>query len=278
MTLAVTKDGVGPVAVCYPPRTGGLARGMGAQMGTEPEGEPASEGRILGIDNVALDLPIASAGSRSLAAFLDYLLVGAASLLWAVAALAFLFSVRRGSGWVFAALIFGMFLIDYGYFAGTEAATGGRTFGKWALGLTVVTRVGGRPGLQALLVRNAVRTIDVVTGIPLMLADPLARRLGDRLAGTLVVHGAQSAEAEVVLRRIPRGWGGREVAVAESFLRRVADLEPERAERMARRLLDLIARNDPGLLAGVPEDMPAVETLRRVLQPQAAAPTPTTAS
>lgn len=226
---------------------------------------------MLALDNVPLDLPIAGAASRSLAAFLDYLVVGAVSLIWFVGGLAFMAFQGRGGAWVIAALILGLFVIDYGYFAGVEVSTGGRTFGKWVLGLAVVTPTGGRPGTAALLVRNAVRSADILIGVPLMALDPLARRLGDRLAGTLVVHAARSPEAEVVLGRVPRGWGGREVAVVESFLRRAGGLEPERAERMARQLLALIERDDPDLLAGVPPGTGPIESLRLAVQPDRAA-------
>ena len=56
------------------------------------------------------------------------------------------------------------------------------------------------------------RTIDLVAGVPLMAIDPLSRRLGDRLGGTLVVHD-RPLEAGPVLGRVPPGWGARELAV-----------------------------------------------------------------
>lgn len=230
--------------------------------------EPGPAETVLGLDNVPLDLPIAGAGSRALAAFLDYLVVAAVSILWLVGGAFAAAWARVGWGWVVAVLVVGLFVIDYGYFAGVEIATGGRSFGKWAIGLRVVARHGGRPAVAALLVRNCVRTVDLLVGVPMMSLDPLARRLGDRLAGTLVVH-VRSREPEVVLHRIPRGWGGREVALLESFLRRASDLEPERAQRMARQLLGCIERDDPSLLAGVERDPDPIEALRRALQPDA---------
>jgi uncharacterized RDD family membrane protein YckC len=231
-------------------------------------GEGQADETILALDNVPLELPIAGVGSRILAGFLDYTLVGL--LMGGFVALALYGSVvgRRagflGPGWWFALVILGLFVIEYGYFAGLEVALGGRTFGKRALGLRVVTREGGRPGPAALLLRNTVRLGDLLVGVPLMALDPLARRLGDRLAGTLVVH-ARPRERDLVLGRVPRGWSGREVAVAESFLRRAGDLEPQRARPMARRLLELIERDDPSLMAGIEPDRDPVETLRRVL-------------
>ena len=63
-----------------------------------------------------------------------------------------------------------------------------------ALRLRVVTAEGGRPGASALLMRNLVRALDLVFGIPLMAVDPLSRRLGDRLAGTLGLPKARTRE------------------------------------------------------------------------------------
>ena len=94
----------------------------------------------------------------------------------------------------------------------------------------------------------------------------MARRLGDRLAGTVVVHGRAPESVHVVLRRMPRGWSGDNVALLEDFLRRSADLEPYRAEQIARRLLEAIRRDDPGMLAGIPPSRDSVETLRRAVQ------------
>jgi len=219
---------------------------------------------ILGLDNVRLELPIAGAGSRVLAAFLDYLVVGILSALLVIGALVAAGALR--SWWILAVVILGLFAIDYGYFAGMEIATGGQTLGKRALDLIVLNRQGGRASTTALLIRNCVRTADLLVGIPMMAVDPLARRLGDRLAGTLVVHGRPVEPINVVLRRTPRGWNSEDVSLLESFLRRSPGLEPHRAQRIAQRLLATIERDDPALLDGIERNRDAVETLRRAVQ------------
>ena len=221
---------------------------------------PEPDEGVLGLDNVRLDLPIAGAGSRVLAAFLDYLVVGVASVLLVVAAVA-VGVATRGGWWIAVVIVVGLFLIDYGYFAGMEVATGGQTLGKRAVDLVVVNRHGGRAATAALLVRNGVRAADIVVGIPLMAMDPLARRLGDRLAGTVVVHRRVEESLELA-RRVPRGWSGEDVALLEGFLRRSADLEPDRAQRIAGRLLAAIERDDPAMLAGITPGASAVERLR----------------
>jgi uncharacterized RDD family membrane protein YckC len=207
------------------------------------------EGTILGLDNVFLTLPIAGVGSRVLAAFLDTLIQLVIQIVW----VAVWFALGRSllPGWaVVVVYVFGAFVIDSAYFAGSEIAMRGKTIGKMALHVRVVTRTGGTAGPGALLTRNLVRIVDLLVGVPLMAMDPLARRLGDRLAGTVVVHDRET-QPETVLRRIPRGWGGEDVALVEALIRRSADLEPARSEAMARQVLARLEREQPEFLVGV---------------------------
>ena len=82
-----------------------------------------------------------------------------------------------------------------------------------------------------------------------MALDPLARRLGDRLAGTLVVHDRAAADGPL-LRRIPKGWQAEDIALVESLLRRVGDLEGPRADAMAYRVIARLEREEPSFLDG----------------------------
>ncbi len=231
----------------------------------ENRGDSLPAETVLGIDNVPVTLPVARMGSRVLACFIDYVVIGLAMIAWIVGWITLVAWQRPGGGWAVVIAILGLFLLDYGYFAGVEIATGGRTFGKTLFHLRVVTRAGGRPGPASLMVRNLVRSIDLFVGVPLGAIDPLARRLGDRLAGTLVVHEAR-AGAPLTLRRVPRNWGPRQVAILESYLRRVEDLEPERAASLGRQLLDLIKRDDPEFLNGIDAVLDPVDALRRATQ------------
>ena len=111
--------------------------------------DPHPETTVLGLDNVPLDLPVAGVGSRALAAFLDYLVVGIAVFIWGSICIA-VFAMRPRFGWWMVALfLVGFFLIEYGYFASVEVLREGRTLGKWALGLRVVSREGGRAATHA---------------------------------------------------------------------------------------------------------------------------------
>ncbi|HEY2294854.1 MAG TPA: RDD family protein [Thermoanaerobaculia bacterium] len=218
---------------------------------------------ILGLDNIRLDLPIAGIGSRSLAAFLDYLVVVALAFLWLFLVEVLVAPVTPS--WVPALMVIGWFLLEWGYFATLEITTGGRTLGKMAARLRVVTAEGGTSGPGQLLTRNLVRTLDLFFGVVLMVLDPLWRRLGDRLAGTVVVHD-RLPEPAPVLGRVPPGWGPRELALVEAFLARVPELGDVRAAReMAGRILDRIRRDAPGLLEGTDPENDPVGALRQAL-------------
>lgn len=221
---------------------------------------------ILGLDNIRLDLPVAGLGSRSLAVLLDYLVLGAVIFLWVVFGGVALAAVSPDLAVVF--VIAGLFLLQWGYFAIQEIVTGGRTLGKRVLGLRVVTAEGGTPGPGALLIRNLVKSLDIVFGVPLMAVDPLSRRLGDHLAGTLVVHERAREEAAAPLfGRVPPGWGARELVAVESFLSRASSLEDVAAVyEMADRILQRIRRDAPELLAGVDTRTDPVAAIRQALR------------
>jgi uncharacterized RDD family membrane protein YckC len=168
---------------------------------------------------------------------------------------------RSRAGWELALLFAGFFLIDWGYFAGSEILLRQQTIGKKALRLRVVSRFGGTPDVSRLVVRNLTRIVDLFVGVPAMALDPLARRLGDRLAGTLVIH--DEGRPRLVLHRIPEGWGAGDVATVESLLERSGEMEAWRVERMARTVLETLTSRHPDFLAGLPADLAPVEALRR---------------
>ena len=101
--------------------------------------------------------------------------------------------------------------------------------------------------------------------VPMIAFDPASRRLGDRLAGTIVVH-ERSAARPLMVQRMPAGWGRREVAVVESLLRREATLEAGRAARLADRIVQWVTDVDPAFLAGIPEQLPSMERIRRAFR------------
>lgn len=76
----------------------------------------------------------------------------------------------------------------------------GRTPGKVNRGLLVVTEEGAEPGLRACAVRNLLRYVDLVGVPPVVIGSVVSlftggRRVGDLLAGTVVVRATAGDEA-----------------------------------------------------------------------------------
>lgn len=92
-----------------------------------------------------------------------------------------------------------LFLVFWAYPIVFEAMWNGQTLGKRALSLRVVSADGAPVGWLAAITRNLLRTVDMLpfayaTGLVASLADPYGRRLGDMVAGTLVIHDADERE------------------------------------------------------------------------------------
>jgi uncharacterized RDD family membrane protein YckC len=96
-------------------------------------------------------------------------------------------------GWVVFDPICAVFLvIMVVYFVCLEGLVGA-TLGKGLLGICVVRLDRGKPGLARSLGRNVLRLVDGlpalnIVGVVLILRSPEKARVGDRWAGTRVVH------------------------------------------------------------------------------------------
>ncbi len=150
-------------------------------------------------EQISLDLPLAGIGSRFLAVALDTVIqVGIAAVILIVwLGLSALVSGGQTAGtrslWVTVLLVVGVFLLEYGYFAFFEAVWHGQTPGKRYTHLRVV-RINGRPiGTYESVTRNLIRIVDsfpgfYVIGILSALLSSQSRRLGDHVAGTVVIR------------------------------------------------------------------------------------------
>lgn len=134
-----------------------------------------------------------------------------------------------------------MFLVFWAYPIVFEAWNG-QTLGKRALGLRVVARDGAPLGWMAAIVRNLLRTVDMLPfgyalGLVASLFDPHGRRLGDLVAGTLVVHlpprhePAPAAVDAVLAPPLPLQPG--EQAAVIAFAERGPRLSPARQNELA---------------------------------------------
>lgn len=145
-------------------------------------------------EGVALHLPAAGPVPRALAWAID-LSIRIVVLMVASMVLAMLGTAGFGP---YAVL---MFLVFWFYPVLFEVLDHGRTPGKRALGLRVIAANGAPVGWLAAFTRNLMRTVDMLpfgyaTGLLASLADPWGRRLGDMVAGTLVVHDARPHEPQ----------------------------------------------------------------------------------
>ena len=204
-------------------------------------------------DNVQIGYVSAGIPSRFMAFLLD-ILINFAVLAVAGVAAAALYGAMGSNGGVAEALaltVFSLVLIlgHFLYFAILEATSAGRTPGKRALGLRVVRIDGSAPGLGESLVRNIARIVDYTLGIGLFVAffHPQSRRVGDLLAGTVVIRERAAATAHMpavmspVLLRAPDAGppidgldrlGAHEHGVIRTFLSRPG-LPPEQRARIA---------------------------------------------
>lgn len=151
-----------------------------------------------------------------------------------------------------------IFLLDWGYGAAFEWATGGRTPGKYALGLRVVRVDGGRPTGGAFVLRNLLRAADGLgfgaVGFISASLDPMFRRLGDLAAGTVVLRESGTPRPAVVVLDPPITEEERlampsVVAVQPDHLQVLEALLARRPRLSAGRLEELAAIVAPALQA-----------------------------
>lgn len=179
------------------PTVGLLAVGRGGDV---------AEAGLVTPEAVVLGLPIASVGSRALALVLDLLIQGVVLVVMAFAASAA--AVFEG-GWV-ATVVFLLlvFMILFGYPALFETFWRGRSPGKAALGLRVVTVEAGPVEFRHASIRSALGLVDFYVtsgGVAVISAlfTKRAQRLGDLAAGTVVIREGRGRRRVTAERFVP---------------------------------------------------------------------------
>jgi len=145
---------------------------------------------------VALDLPIARIPTRAAAMAIDLVLQGVAGGVLVLAITAVMVQIQPDTAWFETVSLTTFVAIVVGYPVTCETLMRGRTVGKLILGLRVVRGDGGPIDFRHALTRGLTGVIvdfwslggfgavAVITS----LCSPRARRVGDVLAGTVVVH------------------------------------------------------------------------------------------
>ncbi len=215
---------------------------------------------------VVLDLETAGVGHRAVARAVDLAL-----LLVLGGGVTLLASLLPSTPAVVIQLVAAV-LLFFGYPIIAETFWRGRTVGKSALGLRVVTLEAGPVGFREALIRSLFQIPDIGTlGVAALLSGMItdrSQRLGDLAAGTFVIRDARSvAHVPAVPFTPPMGTEAmvasldvsplrpEQERVIRSFLLRVGDLSGPARAHLATRLASLTARrlgHDPAAV-GDPE-------------------------
>lgn len=189
--------------------------------------QPTEQLNIDTPEQIALEFPLAGIGSRFLALAVDSLLqiifvlaifivLFFASFMWTD-----LYTLRSVAGAIGLFLV--PFCIYWGYFAFFEIIWRGQTPGKRLAGIRVIHQ-SGRPMTPIEGIgRNLLRGIDILPamyaiGLICMMCNKQNRRLGDFVAGTIVVH-------DKTIESVQTGWDSREIPVAAAP--EIAKLTPD---------------------------------------------------
>jgi len=211
-------------------------------------------------EQIALELPLAGIGSRFLAMAIDTLIQVA---LYLITGLIFLFLLPEGFS-IFSFLpktlgpaiaIFIGFAIYWGYFAIFEIIWKGQTPGKRLAGIRVIKESGRPINAFEAIGRNFLRAVDMQPGIlygvglMCMMLNKQSRRLGDFVAGTVVVHEKPTDEVRPTWNTAiedtsaASGLGqvsAEELVLIETYLSRRFELDADVRLRTAIQIADRI--------------------------------------
>jgi uncharacterized membrane protein SpoIIM required for sporulation/uncharacterized RDD family membrane protein YckC len=214
---------------------------------------------------VVLSYTIAGVGSRALAAIIDSLII-----LAGIIGLGLLLAnaprqPRNGpnalDAWASAIFIFAVFCLMWGYYVLFEGLADGQTPGKRILRLRVVRDGGYSVTFGASAVRNLVRFIDIqpfglyAVGILSIVLTRSGKRIGDIVAGTIVVREALVRQLAPAAKRVPDAaapaplqtvLSEEEFTVLERFMERRGTLDPERRTALAAQLATRLAASPDG--------------------------------
>lgn len=220
-------------------------------------------------DAVVLDVQIAQLPVRAVSAMIDLTVVFIAYLigvlLWA-STLAQFDSALSG-----AVLILFTVLSIVGYPVAFETATRGRSLGKMAVGLRVVSEDGGPERFRQALFRALAGIFEIWTflGGPAVicsLLSPKGKRIGDIFAGTVVISERAPRLAPPPPMPPQLAWWAsslqlsglrvEQAELARQFLSRASQLDPVVRDQMAYRITsDVVAQISPPPPPGVPAQL-----------------------
>lgn len=149
---------------------------------------------------VSLQFKLAGLGSRAVAFIVDQMILTVSTIV----IILIVFQIMKGQLIYFddhndysfmpiAIAIILLFVLQWGYYFAYEYFSGGRTIGKKLMGIRVIQENGHSLTLLSSFNRNLIRMIDslpvyYMLGMIFVFFHPKHKRLGDIVAGTIVVH------------------------------------------------------------------------------------------
>ncbi len=219
---------------------------------------------------VSLQFQAAGLGSRAAAFIIDSLILIAINILIVIALIiglnASFFDYFQSDipSYLFAGIIILMFVLNWSYYFLLEYFTGGRTLGKKALGIRVIQENGHSITLLSSLIRNFLRIIDMLpvnylVGMLMIFFHSKHKRLGDLVAGTIVVHERRgkkkkknskldkliakkgiSAEVGLVDEWALRSLGAKEWKLLKTYAERFNTLNTDDRIVLTRKMADIL--------------------------------------
>jgi uncharacterized RDD family membrane protein YckC len=211
-------------------------------------------------EHVRFRYQIAGPAKRGLAYLIDLLIRGGIFLI--VVLLSQIFGLGVGDSLSHASvgiLLVTLFALEWGYYVLCETLWSGRTPGKRVFQLRVIAETGHPLSFADSLLRNLLRAADFLPGAYalgalVMGSDHRFRRLGDLVAGTIVItedtHTVSeplridppptAKELSAIPQRVP--LSGEDLSAIEVFLRRSGRLSVARGNELAELVAPIYAR------------------------------------
>jgi uncharacterized RDD family membrane protein YckC len=220
-------------------------------------------------DAVVLDVQIAQLPVRAVSALIDITVIFIGYvlglMLWAATLTQFDTALST------AILLIFTVLVIVGYPVAFETATRGRSVGKIAMGLRVVSEDGGPERFRQALFRALASVVEIwmLAGSPAVICSifsPKGKRIGDVFAGTVVVseRGPRLSPPPVMPPSLAwwasslqlSGLGAGQAEVARQFLSRAPQLDGKLRMQMAYRIAgDVVSRIAPPPPPGAPPEL-----------------------
>lgn len=221
--------------------------------------EPIEKLTIETPEQIELEFPIAGLGSRGMALLVDTVIQLVVVIVVIIVTSLVSPDLSRywvtAGKWMTAAIILLMFCLYWGYFAIFEVFWNGQTPGKRQARIRVITASGRPITVFEAIARNFLRAVDsqlgYMVGAIAIAVDKKNRRLGDMVAGTVVIHELQEQgdsywygqKSDAVVNpsvEAVTAMTAQEFQLIETFLNRRLDLPYERRMRTAQSIADRI--------------------------------------